>query len=507
MGRFRNMPLASTRGSRRRWPRFLCAAAGGLALAYLVLLFPEREVPPPAGAGRQPFAWRQDSFWAELRQELLSARRTDPSALSNRIQAASTEIRVLLDKLQATAFPAEAVIFTSLETNLFRLAPLVAAAPAQVPEFIALANRTRKEVKDQSARWDLGSATVRQRLYRLLYGTRMALEEVLLQMPQNISPSPTLIGENEPSQTPAARILGVEIHSGDILVSRGGAATSALISRGNDFPGNFSHVGLAHIDETTGRVSIIESLSQCGVVITPVEHYLQDKKLRLLVLRLRADLPALVANPRLPHRAAASALAEAQARHIPYDFALDSGDHRKQFCSEVASAAYDAEGVKLWMGMTFISSPGVAAWLASLGVRHFETREPADLEYDPQLRVVAEWRHPAGLVKAHLDDAVTDAMLETALPGQGLPFTHALLPLARLVKMYSLALNLAGKVGPIPEGMSATTSLRVAAYRKRHSLIAERAAKLSGEFARQNRRPPLYWELIQLGRQAQRELN
>src|SRR6185369_6165581 len=331
-----------------------------------------------------------------------------------------------------------------------------------VPEFIALANRTRKEVKDQSARWDLGSAAVRQRLYRLLYGTRMALEEVLLQMPQNISPSPTLIGENEPSQTPAARILGVEIHSGDILVSRGGAATSALISRGNDFPGNFSHVGLAHIDETTGRVSIIESLSQRGVVITPVEHYLQDKKLRLLVLRLRADLPALAADPRLPHRAAASALAEAQARHIPYDFALDSGDHRKQFCSEVASAAYDAEGVRLWMGMTFISSPGVAAWLASLGVRHFETREPADLEYDPQLRVVAEWRDPAGLVKAHLDDAVTDAMLETALPGKILPFKHALLPLARLVKMYSLGLNLAGKIGPIPEGMGATTSLRVA---------------------------------------------
>jgi hypothetical protein len=55
--------------------------------------------------------------------------------------------------------------------------------------------------------------------------------------------------------------------------------------------------------------------------------------------------------------------------------------------------------------------------------------------------------------------------------------------------------------------MSATTSLRVAAYRKRHSLIAERAAKLSEEFAQQNRRPPLYWELIQLARQAQRELN
>src|SRR5262249_20987651 len=108
-------------------------------------------------------------------------------------------------------------------------------------------------------------------------------------------------------------------------------------------------------------------------------------KRRILVLRPRHDLPALLADPLLPHAAAKRALQQARTQHIPYDFAMDARDHGAEFCSEVASAAYEAVGIELWPGQSSISSPGIAAWLASFGVRHFETQEPADLEYDPQL--------------------------------------------------------------------------------------------------------------------------
>ena len=36
---------------------------------------------------------------------------------------------------------------------------------------------------------------------------------------------------NEPSVTPSANVLGIKVHSGDLLVSRGGAEVSAFISR------------------------------------------------------------------------------------------------------------------------------------------------------------------------------------------------------------------------------------------------------------------------------------
>src|SRR5690606_19903363 len=117
-----------------------------------------------------------------------------------------------------------------------------------------------------------------------------------------------LAGDDEPSATPWALVQGVKLHSGDILVSRGGAATSALIARGNDFPGNFSHVALVHVDEPTRKVSVIEAHIESGVGVRPIEAYLTETKLRILVLRVRADLPQLKADPQLPHQAALSAL-------------------------------------------------------------------------------------------------------------------------------------------------------------------------------------------------------
>jgi hypothetical protein len=502
MGRCPKMSSQVAKKKASRWRRNLGISVGGLALAYLVLLLPERERAAPAGPGRQPFAWQQDKFWAELQQALAEGRTIEPGLLSNRFELAARQIETLLEQLRLGRFPPEAEVFTQLETNLFRLAPVAAVAPAQVSIFINLVNRARLEVKRQSIAWDLQSIAVRHRLYRLLYGTRLALEEVLLQRPEAAPPGATVFEESQASRTPVARVLGVAIQSGDILVSRAGAATSSLISRGNDFPGSYSHVAVAHIDAASGQCSIIESLSQQGVVITPLDHYLGDKKLRLLVLRLRPDLPAVVADPQLPHRAAVSALDDARHRHIPYDFSLDSTDHSQRFCSEVAAAAYESAGIKLWMGMTYISSPSVIAWLASLGARHFETQEPADLEYDPQLRVVAEWRDPATLFKAHIDDAVTDVLLEEARPGEGLPYQWAVLPVARVLKGYSLLLNACGKIGPIPEGMSATTSLRVDLYRRRHAGIAARVLTLADEFSNRAGYKPPYWELVRLARQA-----
>jgi hypothetical protein len=239
-------------------------------------------------------------------------------------------------------------------------------------------------------------------------------------------------------------LLGATLHSGDILVSRGGAPTSALIARGNDFPGNFSHVALLYVDERSGKASVIESHIESGVGVSSLEKYLEDKKLRIMVLRPRSDLPAMLSDPMLPHRVATQSLQESQLSHIPYDFAMDCRDHSARFCSEVVSAAYETAGIHLWQAPTFISSPTVTAWLGSVGVRHVQTQEPADLEYDPQLSVVAEWRDRTTLFKAHVDDAVTDVMLASPAPPMPLDYQPLLLPPSRLAKAYSVVLNLFG---------------------------------------------------------------
>jgi len=472
-------------------------------VAFVLLLIPEPSPPTPKGAGKQPFIWNRQELWSELENSFAQARAESPEKALMAFHVSLARNLEALNVLPATNLPPPAPIFDEVETNFFLLAPKTAAGGPRIPSsvFLHTYTRLRSEVKRQSEQWPMDARETRERLYRLLYGARAALEEVLLQLPADHFPA-LIEGEREPSQTPSANVRDLTIHSGDIFISRGGAATSALIARGNDFPGNFSHVALAHVDEQTKAVSVIESHIECGVTVSPIEKYLGETKLRIMVLRLRADLPQLVADPLLPHKAASQALREATSRHIPYDFAMDHADPAKQFCSEVAAAAYQPLGVDLWMGMSHLSTPGVISWLAALGVRHFETQEPSDLEYDPQLCVVAEWRDPETLFKDHADNAVIDVMLERAEAGERLNYDWHKLPFARLAKTYSVVKNWFGGVGPIPEGMSATTALRVQKLKANHAAITTRLLEKAEKFKAERGYVPPYWELVRLAREA-----
>jgi hypothetical protein len=473
------------------------------AIAFALLLIPEPSPPPPKGAGKQPFIWNRQELWSELEKTFALARAEPPEQALMAFHVSLARNLQALNVLPTSNLPPTDSVFDEIETNFFLLAPKTAAGGEHVPlsVFLHTYSRLRSDVKRQSEHWPMGERETRERLYRALYGSRAALEEILLQLPQDRIPH-LVEGDREPSQAPSATVRDLTIHSGDILISRGGAATSALIARGNDFPGNFSHVALVHVDEQTKQVSVIESHIESGVGVRPIEKYLGETKLRIMVLRLRADLPQLVADPLLPHKAASQAMREATSRHIPYDFAMDHADPAKQFCSEVAAAAYKPLGVTLWMGMSHLSTPGVTSWLAALGVRHFETQEPSDLEYDLQLRVVAEWRDPETLFKDHVDNAVIDVMLESAEKGERLGYDWHKLPFARLAKAYSVVKNWFGGLGPIPEGMSAATALRVQRLKANHAAMVERLLKKVETFKTERGYVPPYWELISLAREA-----
>jgi hypothetical protein len=487
-----------------RWRCVGCATAVAASL-FFTLLIPARKPAPPHLAPGRPFEWRQDERWEALEAGFLQARAAGCESLAPHIERMLRDGRRLLDDAVSRRIEPESGIFDEIERITFDIGPMAGACPGRIPEYVAFVTRMRSEVKRQSRRWDMGQAATRDRLYRLLYGGRAAVEEAMLQAPPGMLPA-VVRGDDEPSSTPSAEILGVQIHSGDILVSRGGAPTSALIARGNDYPGNFSHVGLVHVDGRSQAASVLEAHIERGVAVATLPQYLRDVKLRVMVLRLCADLPQIAANPLLPHEAATAAMHDARGRHIPYDFPMDFADHRKLFCSEVASAAYERFGVTLWMRLSSISSPGLASWLAGFGVTHFQTEEPSDLEYDPQLAVVAEWGDPRTLFADHVDNAVVDAMLEGAERGDTLNALWYLLPAARLAKLYSSALNAIGLVGPVPEGLSAGGALRTRRFIRTHALIRNRLLLLAKEFQRAHGYVPPYWELVKLARRAASEI-
>ncbi len=479
--------------------RLIIVIAAALAVVYCLLLIPAPSSPPLSPGSASPFLWDKDAYWTQLEAMYLKARDTDSAALAASVDAGLREIKTLLDScLKITVAPSSPLL-PRLEQAIFELSPAIAAQPGHLREFVQFRTHLRTTIKDMSRHWDMSSADSRDHLYRLLYGSRIAIEEIMLQAETDSVPA-LVIATNEPSATPSVEVLGVTIHSGDILLSRGGAPTSALIARGNDYPGNFSHVALVHVNADDATVSIIESHIEIGVAVASVDDYLRDTKLRILVLRMRTDHPALTADPMLPHKAATHALERAQHEHIPYDFAMDFRDGSKLFCSEVASGAYSKFGVELWSCLSKISSIGVRSWLGAFGVIHFETQEPSDLEYDPQLRVVAEWHDPETLYKDHLDNAVIDVMLEGAEAGQRLQYDWYMLPVARLAKVYSLARNLSGGAGPIPEGMTATAALKNDWFSREHARIKENLIILAEEFREERGYRAPYWKLVKLAR-------
>jgi len=475
-----------------------------VVLLYLLLLIPLDKNQPLPEVSQTPFSWNQDSLWKSLELKFISANSEGCDKINFTVDSLIKNSELLLKEILSETLEPSVEKFITLENNIFNIAPLIPACTQYFPEYINFYSNLRKAVKKQSRNWNMNSTEVKNTLYRLLYGNRIAIEEIMLQLPEKQVTS-LIQGVDEPSVTPSTEILGLNVHSGDILVSRGGAPTSALIARGNDYPGNFSHIALVHIDEKTKVISVIESHIERGVTVSSLKEYLNDTKLRIMVLRLRSDL--ISDNPMLPHLAAEYSLVEAKKKHIPYDFEMDINENEKQFCSEVASSAYKKYGITLWRGLSTISSKGTRNWLAAFGVKHFETQEPSDLEYDPQISVVAEWRDPETLYKDHLDNAVTDVMLEEADSGKVLSYDWYLLPIGRIMKLYSIILNIFGSEGPIPEGMSAEAALKNVYYSDTHDQVKSKLVFLAYQFKIQKGYTPPYWELVNLARQARDELN
>jgi hypothetical protein len=482
--------------------------AAGIVLA-VVVLFALLSIPAPdpviaQGAAGQPFLWKQDETWNALEASFKEAREIGCRGLEPRIDQGFRQEREYLSTLAASPVKPDAPVLARMEALTFGLGSMVAACPERIPDYIDLVTKTRSLAKRQSQGWDMNERVVRDRLYRLIYGGRAALEEVMLQAPGGSFPA-FIRGEDVSSVTPAYVMNGRTLRSGDILISRGGAPTSALIARGNDYPGNFSHVALLYVDDKTGVPGIVESHIEVGVVVSTVADYIKDKKLRVMVLRIRPDLPPMKADPMLPHKAAKRAYDEVKSRHIPYDFEMDYREPSKWFCSEVASWAYRQVGVELWQGTTRMSAPGVVKWLSYFGVTHFETQAPADLEYDPQLSVVGEWRDPETLWKDHVDNAVVEAMLEGADEGDEIPAPWWKLAPVRLAKGYSVVVNLFGGVGPVPEGMDSTAALRNLELTSMHEKVRDRVLAQAAAFQeKQGYRPP-YWELVRMANQARKE--
>ena len=488
------MAFRSTIRSRNPITGLLLALAAGL----LALLVPAGSGPTVDVGGSTPFRWDAADLFASLEDGFVRARETPLGAAQERADSLDRGEAVLLERIgQSEGTPLDDLGL--LAGQQFAYALLGAAHPSLLPRAEAFVLRARVTVMRAAATWQARRET-HEALYRVLFGGRIAIEEALVQAGPGVLGALVQI-ESVPSGTPFIEVEGVRVHSGDILLSRGGAPTSALIARGSDFANTFSHAALAHVDSETGVGTVIESLIETGSVLSTVEEYLESKKHRILVLRVRPDHPALETDPLLPHRAASLMLERLDADPVAYDFAMDWANPSAMFCSEVVYHAFGQQGLELWSIRSAMSSPGLVRWLGAMGVREFRTLVPSDLEYDAQLRAVAEWRDVPALMDYRFDNAITDALLEDADRGSDLGYSWFALPVARLLKGFSVGQSLLGREPTVPKGMSADAALRVAALVSTVSpALRRRVMEREEDFFEENGYRAPYWTLVEFAR-------
>ncbi len=236
------------------------------------------------------------------------------------------------------------------------------------------------------------------------------LAEFLVKGREQVLPTVALQGR-APSLLVNPAYTPLTLRSGDVLLTRGSAFVSAAIARIGDEDGQFSHLAMVYIADDGGRY-VMEALIESGVVIVPMDEWLRQEPTRLLLFR-HEDAGFAEQAARDLHDWIAAA--RQSGRTIPYDYRMDTEDHSEFFCAELVGFAYErtsAGRLRLPTYPTSLRALRGHPFLDNMGIRSHTTFAPGDVEVDPQLRLVAEWRNLHHSAETRIKDAILTSLLD-----------------------------------------------------------------------------------------------
>lgn len=246
-----------------------------------------------------------------------------------------------------------------------------------------------------------------------------------------------------------------DLQSGDILLSRGNLFTASIIGRIGSVDNLFSHVSLVWVEDGSvmgekniGKRYIVESTVAVkkgipykgrtidydgGLRIISFEEFMDEYKGRLALYRMKHLNPEGKTPAREVAQRAARQLAEMAAPHnILYNYPMDMKDTDTLFCSQAISLVwnqtcqspdvacdttadrYQAEGRGSFPLYWTPFNPEKNAFLPILEILVPATFSPADIESDPRVELIAEWKSYDQMKTFRLHDAAISAMFSWA---------------------------------------------------------------------------------------------
>ncbi len=207
--------------------------------------------------------------------------------------------------------------------------------------------------------------------------------------------------------------LKKDLKSGDVLLTRGNAYTSAAIASLGEFDTQFSHMSLVYVDPQ-GKIWTVEAHIEVGSFVRPLEDHIKDNNFRTMIFRY--DDPVLAAKAAEFAFQKVKAASDSKRGNIFYDFGFDNEDHQQLFCSEVVTWAFKemskgAVKLPMWQSRLLLRKE---SFVRDIGITASESFVPADIEVEPRFTIIAEWRDANRINDSHEKDAVLQAMFKWA---------------------------------------------------------------------------------------------
>jgi hypothetical protein len=203
-----------------------------------------------------------------------------------------------------------------------------------------------------------------------------------------------------------------DLKSGDVILTRGNAYTSAAIASLGEFDTQFSHMSLVYIDADK-KVWTVEAHIEVGSFVRPIEDHIKDNNFRTMIFRFDDEKLAAKAAELMFIKVRD---ASKKTGNILYDFGFDMKENNSLFCSEIVSYGFSLASdsklqIPLYTSRLMLRKP---SFVKNLGITEDESFIPADIEVDPRFQIIAEWRDAARVQDNHEKDAILHAMFEWA---------------------------------------------------------------------------------------------
>jgi hypothetical protein len=152
-----------------------------------------------------------------------------------------------------------------------------------------------------------------------------------------------------PCPSPSTTLNSIETCQGDLILSKGTAASSAFLARMTNDPGNYSHATIGFIDGSNSKLYKLESFIADGVKLRRANPLAESPDAtKVAFMRAKAEWLSEKGADAIEQAieeykiiTGARSIKELENLPlVPYDFRVDATDPSTQFCSEVAYVTY-----------------------------------------------------------------------------------------------------------------------------------------------------------------------